>query len=223
MVTVVLQEQIVAKAIEVADAEGLDQVSMRTLAVKLGVGTMTLYSYVESKDHLLDLMQEAVLAEVLLPDDLPDDWRAALHLLARQTYDTFTRHTWLVERLGWIHVAGPNSVKGIEQNLAAIASLGLDWPTAERFLRTVYDYTFGCAVRGLALERAGRKRFPDAAVSGGMSPAARRLVETGDLPYVAQVLHEQDGRRPERHDFDEGLEIVLDGIAAQLAAGANRA
>jgi AcrR family transcriptional regulator len=218
MATVVLQEEIVAKAIEVADAHGLGDVSMRTLASKLGVGTMTLYSYVESKDHLLDLMQDAVLAEVLVLDDLPADWRQALRLLARETYETFTRHTWLIERLGWIHVAGPNSVKGIEQNLAAISCLGLDWPTAERFLRTVYDYTFGFAVRGLALERAGRNRFPDAAVRGEMSAEARQLVDTGDLPYIARVLREQGGYRPERHEFDEGLEIVLDGIAAQLAA-----
>ena len=63
----------------IADAEGFDAVSMRRIATELDAGTMTLYHYVRTKDELLTLVIDAVMGEVVIPDDepMPDDWRAA--------------------------------------------------------------------------------------------------------------------------------------------------
>src|SRR5262249_21982259 len=73
------REQIAAAALAIADAEGMEAVSMRRVAADLGAGTMTLYHYVRTKDELIALMDDAIVGEVLLPDDeLPRGWRAAM-------------------------------------------------------------------------------------------------------------------------------------------------
>src|SRR5580693_6496914 len=77
------REQITAAAIRIADAEGLDAVTMRRVAAEVGSGTMTLYRYVPTKDHLLDLMIDATEGEVVFPDVAAGDWRAGLRAVGR--------------------------------------------------------------------------------------------------------------------------------------------
>src|SRR6476661_5122429 len=67
--------QIVESAIAIADAEGIDNVSMRRVAERLGVGAMSLYRYVPSKAELLDLMVDAVYGERPAPADADGGWR----------------------------------------------------------------------------------------------------------------------------------------------------
>src|ERR671915_993295 len=71
-------ERIVEAAIRVADAEGLAALSMRRVAGELGVGTMSLYTYVPGKAELLDVMLDTVLAEQARPDEAAGGWRAGL-------------------------------------------------------------------------------------------------------------------------------------------------
>ena len=80
------REQIAAAALAVADSEGIDAVSMRRVAQELGAGTMTLYHYVRTKSDLLDLMDDSIMAEVLVPDDeLSSNWREALTAIAKRS------------------------------------------------------------------------------------------------------------------------------------------
>src|SRR5215217_7745920 len=72
------RDDVIRAALEVADAGGFEAVSMRNVAQRLGVGTMTLYSYVTSKEDVLDLMFDEVMRELLVPEPQPDDWREAL-------------------------------------------------------------------------------------------------------------------------------------------------
>src|ERR1700683_3673998 len=89
------REQITAAAIRIADAEGLDAVTMRRVAAEVGSGTMTLYRYVPTKDHLLDLMIDATEGEVVFPDAPAGDWRAGLRAVAWMQRDRLLRHPWL--------------------------------------------------------------------------------------------------------------------------------
>src|SRR5882757_9272482 len=105
------REMIVQKALEIADAEGYEALSMRRIASELGAGTMTIYHYVATKDELVTLIGDAVMGEIVIPDDeLPDGWRDGMAELARRTLAIFMTHPWIVEHLdeGDPSAAGPN-------------------------------------------------------------------------------------------------------------------
>src|ERR1700691_4988170 len=87
------REKIAAAALDIADKEGFEAVSMRRVAQELGVGTMSLYYYVKTKDDLIGVMDDALMGEALLPS-LPKEWRRAMTKIARQTHSVFVRHPW---------------------------------------------------------------------------------------------------------------------------------
>src|SRR6188472_3619062 len=88
---------IVRAAIAIADAEGLDAVSIRRVAAVLDARPMSLYTHVASKDDLVDLMVDEAIADVLLPEPLPTDWREAMRAIAAQSYRAFRAHPWALE------------------------------------------------------------------------------------------------------------------------------
>ena len=78
------REAIVSAAVAIADREGLAAVSIRRVAAELGIRPMSIYTHVASKDDLVDLMLDQVIAEALVPEPLPEDWREALRQLAHR-------------------------------------------------------------------------------------------------------------------------------------------
>src|SRR5690242_11749769 len=94
------REQIAAAALAIADTEGFAAVSMRRIAGELGAGTMTLYYYVRTKDELIALMDDAIMAEVLIPTEaFPTHWYDALTAIALRTWDVLVRHPWVLQYL----------------------------------------------------------------------------------------------------------------------------
>ena len=91
---------IVRAAIAIADAEGLDAVSIRHVAAALDVRPMSLYTHVASKDDLLGLMVNEIVGDVLVPEPLPTDWREAMRAVAVQSYRGFVAHPWALEAFG---------------------------------------------------------------------------------------------------------------------------
>ncbi len=89
--------RIVRTAIELADAEGLAALSMRRVAERLGVGAMSLYTYIPGKAELLDLMLDQVQGELLMEELPGGDWRARLEARARQDWALYERHPWLLQ------------------------------------------------------------------------------------------------------------------------------
>jgi AcrR family transcriptional regulator len=112
--------EITAVALRVADAEGLDAVSMRRVAAELGTGAASLYRYVETRDELLDLMTDAAAAGYdLTPPS--GDWLAALVALGAQARTILRRHRWLAALVVTRPVIGPHTVAVIEYYLAVLA------------------------------------------------------------------------------------------------------
>src|ERR1700742_1594218 len=116
------RKQIVDVALQIADAEGLDAVTMRRLGTELRAGAMSLYHYFQSRDELLDLMGDAVAAEMLVPS-LPGDWRPALRAIALKSRAAFLSHPWLLLTLQDRPRVSPNLLRHIEQSSQAVAPL----------------------------------------------------------------------------------------------------
>lgn len=215
------REQIATTALAIADAEGLDAVSMRRVAADLGAGTMTLYHYVSTKDELLSLMDDAMMGEIVLPDEqLPrDDWRTALTAIARSSRGAFDRHPWALQGLRGTRF-GPNAMRHFEQSLAAVEATGL--PPSERLalVAIVDDFVFGFVMR-----QAGDtpERTTD---DGGWDERAAfdyldRMVAAGDFPALGRLLGNGGGDRAAAWQdvsagwgdrFEHGLSLLLDGI-----------
>ena len=221
--------QIAAAAIEIADSEGFDAVSMRRVAQELGAGTMTLYHYVRNKDELVMLMNDAVMGEVLVPDnELPEDWREAIAAIARRSHEAFQRHRWTLDRVTDISI-GPNGIKHFEQSLQAVASTSL--PVRERLhlISLVDEFVFGYSLRE-TLDFGGE-------VGGEQWPAGtlelfERELQSGAYPHTGSLIAElqaadvAEGTRramqiisdPAR--FEQGLSQLLDGIEAGMGRAA---
>ncbi|MEV3984478.1 TetR/AcrR family transcriptional regulator [Nonomuraea sp. NPDC049758] len=146
--------RIVRAAVELADAEGLEGLSMRKVADRLGFTTMSLYRHVPGRDQLVDLMRDEVLGEALVtasdgpdaasdgpdaasdgPDaasDGPDaasdadgGWRGRLEEAARRAWELRMRHPWLAEVRGSRHLPGPNAVAHYDHMLGALTGTAL--------------------------------------------------------------------------------------------------
>jgi AcrR family transcriptional regulator len=118
--------------VEVADAEGLAGLSMRKVADRLGFTSMSLYRHVPGRDHLVDLMCDAVLGP-LAPEFAEDagagGWRTRLEAWARAGWRLRQRYPWLAEVRGPRHVPGPNAIAHFQYGLRVVAEAGL--PPAE--------------------------------------------------------------------------------------------
>jgi AcrR family transcriptional regulator len=206
-------------AIEIADSEGFDAVSMRRVAERLGAGTMTLYHYVRNKDELITLMSDAVMAEILVPEDeLADDWRTALTQIASRTRDVFSAHHWIFERMGDGR-PGPSGMRHFEQSLQAVAPLGLGRYETFELIGTVDDYVFGHALREVQEMEEHERGWPPEVLdffkrelASGRYPLINDFFG-GDIDSSFDAVLEfltQPGR------FERGLNRLLDGIEAEL-------
>ena len=152
-------DKVVDAGIALADAKGLAAASMSGVAKQLGAGTMTLYTYVPSKEELLDLMVDQVLGERELPgpdDPRPNDWRDQIDLYSEQTRAMFGRHPWLSGISTIRPPVGPGMLAAREYLLSACAVLGLSarqTNTAALAITTYIDSAASLEAESEQLER----------------------------------------------------------------------
>jgi AcrR family transcriptional regulator len=190
------REKIAAAALAIADAEGFEAVSMRRLAQELEVGTMSLYYYVKTKDDLIAVMDDALMAEALLPS-LPKGWRRAITEIATRTHSVFLRHPWaLVSMLS--APPGLNAMRHMEQCLEALAETSMTAKKKLTLLAMVDDFVFGHALREAASDATVDLEFASAQIA------------TGAFPRLAEVFG--GGRIDAGKDrFKVGLRVLLEG------------
>ncbi|HEY4279898.1 MAG TPA: TetR/AcrR family transcriptional regulator C-terminal domain-containing protein [Conexibacter sp.] len=191
--------RLVAAALELADAEGLDAVSIRRVAGELRARPMSLYTHIASKDDLVALMLNAVSAELLVPGELPADWRDALRAIARQSFAAYLAHPWMLSAFGRGPRVGPNQLRRAEQSAAAVAGLPIDPADAWTALRIVHEWTMGHALHVITLRE-------DSELEKQLANA-----DPASFPQMAKVFPATRGK-PHDTSFDAALEVVLDGI-----------
>jgi AcrR family transcriptional regulator len=188
------RERIAAAALSIADGGGFEAVSMRRVAQELGVGTMSLYYYVKTKDDLVAVMDDALLGETLLPS-IPKDWRRAITEIATRTHALFLRHPWaLVSMLS--APPGLNAMRHMEQCLEALAETSMTTKQKLTFLAMVDDFVFGHALREAASDAAIDLDFAKTQMATGAFPRLKEVFSGGNL-------HVGEGR------FKKGLRVLL--------------
>ena len=206
------RERIVGAAIRLADAAGLEAVSLRKVAAELDAGPMRLYGYIATKEELLDLMVDAVYAEI---QPHGEDWRTALRSLAEATRRAAQQHEWLGDLIGGRPQLGPNTLAAGDAVVAAMGDLDLD--VIVPAVAAVRAYVIGAVRREISERRAERASGMDLSeFQAAHGPYLERTFATGRFPALARMVR-QGPHLSADETFHRGLEFVLDGIEAQIS------
>lgn len=193
-------ERIVEEAVALVDAEGLDALTVRRLAARLGTGSATLYRHVASLDELLVLLVDHVLGEVDLPaPSMPP--RRRIEAMATGLRDVLLRHAGLVPALPAAPLLGPNARQGSEIALTTLIDAGFALDAAATAYVVLVDYVLGAVFFDSA--RAGRHGDHVGTDGSAVLDATRVSIEGLG----------SDGA------FAAGLAALLDGFLATHASG----
>ncbi|WP_419995989.1 TetR/AcrR family transcriptional regulator [Streptomyces boninensis] len=214
---------IVTAAIAVADAEGIEAVSMSRVAKELGASTMALYRYVATKDELVVLMVDAAIGPPLPLPDGATGWRAGLEHWATAMRESLLTHLWAVHLVA-AHgpPVTPNQLAWLDQSLQSLADTRLDYGE-----KVAVSLLVSGLVRselslvalmqqdpaGTAQRLAGYGKFLARVTGDGRLPALGAAVAAGTFDDMDEDLA---GEAEEFDDFAFGLQRALDGVAAYL-------
>jgi AcrR family transcriptional regulator len=211
----------VAAAIEIGDTEGIGAVSIRRIAAHLNARAMTLYTHIDRKEDLFDLMVDEIVHELLLPEEeLFLDWREGLAGIARRERQAILEHPWLIEVLGQRLTPGPYRLRHIEQSMRAAQGLGLDGPETIRIVWAIKHYMLGCVVRENLDSDLHRKDACGQSHAEAVRPYLLAMMADGDFPHLRPLIESAALVKPTADErFEQGLAWLLDGIEASVHRG----
>lgn len=221
-------EQIVQSAIAIVDADGLDALSMRRVAEALGVGTMSLYTYVPGKDELLDVMLDTVYAELVEPHKSAT-WRAGLEWHARLAWNFYHRHPWVLQLSVARAILGPHEMAAYDATLAVALDTGLSGSEIAGVVGLISSFVRGAAQNALdAALAAQRTGVSNDEWWMARAPLLEKYFDPDRFPAVKQVealgafeAVDDTGDylvQHARRDFEFGLQRVLDGIESYVSS-----
>jgi AcrR family transcriptional regulator len=200
------RELIIAEALELIEAEGLDNLSTRSLGARLGVQAMALYYHIPSKDALLDLVTGRLAAMVEFAP-LSDDWRAELETVAHSYIGIARRFPRAFPLLAMRRFNTPETLLVLEKAFAIFRRAGLPPASVAAAFRLQGYFMNGAGLAEVATIEAARR--PDF-----------QLPDPGflkDFPLVAETVPFLAADRLDGI-FEKGLKVILDSIEAEIAA-----
>jgi AcrR family transcriptional regulator len=205
-------DRVLRAALQLADEDGLDALSMRTLARTLKVEAMSLYNHLPSKEHILDGLVDLVAGEIELPQ-LGGDWRVAMRRRAQSAHAVLMRHPWatmlFVSRLN----IGPNMLRYVDATIGCLRQAGFSYPMADHAWNALDAYIYGFTLQKL--------NFPlDPAEYASAAAKFLPLIPPEQFPYLNGMSQEViAGRHDGLHQLELGLELLLDGLERLRGAG----
>ena len=203
------REAIAAAALQLVDEAGLSALSMRSLAAALGTGPMTVYNYVADKEGLEELVVAAVVAEVRVPEPT-DDWKQDAYAIADAMWQGIRGHPAAIPLVLTRRTASATGFAVANALIAALERAGL----ADRDRLAAFHAVLGFVVGAAQAELAGPFTRGGTA---GQTAARIGSVAGQDHPNV-EALSAVAMQMSVEEDFDRGLRMLLDGIAARAAA-----
>lgn len=211
----------ISAAVDLAEADGVDAVSMRNIAARLDVRAMAIYSAIPSKQDLIALMVDRAYADTYSSGSAPavNDWRKGLGDVAEANRNVHVKHRWLLDIAPARSLMGPNEAHKTELELRVLDGIGLSDIDMERALSLLLTHVAQQARLGSQLLRERRDTgLDDDAWWGEALPGLSRVYDPAHLPVLVRVATAASvGKKTsEQTGFDFGLERILDGIAALL-------
>ncbi|OKH24040.1 TetR family transcriptional regulator [Chroogloeocystis siderophila 5.2 s.c.1] len=189
----------------IADEEGVESLSMRKLAQKLGVKAMSLYNHVTNKDDILCGIVDIVVSEIEVPS-LETDWKTAMRRRAISAHEVLLRHPWATMALMSQMNTGSAMLRYVDATLGCLCKAGFSFEMADRAWNAIDSHIYGFTLQEL--------NFPLAATE--YAEVAKNFVAfipADQYPYLNQLTHHViEGRYDGIHDFEFGLELILNGL-----------
>jgi TetR/AcrR family tetracycline transcriptional repressor len=203
-------ETVIAEATELIRDEGFEALTMRRLAARCGVTAMSLYRHVQTKEELLVILANRLLDHLDVPDGDGQDWRSDVAGVFGALHRMWLAHPEFAQIIAAQPADGKVAYRWLERVFAALERAGL----SDRQIVGAYD-TLASYTAGFNQQHTGR-RSP-AAASARL--ARLRDIEASEFPHVA-VFAELLTSRDAVAGYDEGLNLILDGIAKQVHGSA---
>lgn len=199
-------ETVIAQATELLREEGFEALTMRRLAARCGVTAMSLYRHVQTKEELLVILANQLLDHLNVPDGDGQDWRSDVAGVFSALHRMWLGHPEFAQIIAAQPADGKVALRWMERVFAALERAGL----SDRQVVGAYD-TLASYTAGFNQQHTGR-RSP-AAASARL--VALRDIEGSEFPHVA-AFAELLTSRDAVDGFDEGLNLILDGITKQV-------
>lgn len=219
-------DAVVDAALGLADEGGLDALTMRAVAQRLGVTPMTLYTYVPGKAELLDLMLDSVLLGMerapFVPGGAP--WRERVTAVADANRALYLGHPWLAELRVHRPPLGPGVMAKYEYELGAFEGLGLDDVAMDSALSHVLGFVQSAARTELEARAVDRESaMSDHEWWDAHAPLLERVLDAERYPLASRVGEAAavayQGMYDPEYAYAFGLARVLDGLAALIPPG----
>lgn len=213
------RERVLAAALQVADTEGLDAVTMRAVAAAVGVEAMSLYHHLPGKEGLLDGLVDAVAGEVQAEIDtlapIEDDWRADVRQQSLAARRVMLRHPWAPGLIG-TRQTPPLSLYGrFEQVMGAMVRGGMSYRLGHQALHSLGSMVLGftqelftVTVAGPAQAEVGDATMDELAAMAEVMPHISAMV-------AAELHHQSDpsiGWCDSQTEFEFTLDLLMDGL-----------
>lgn len=200
------RERILRAAIDVADKEGLEALTMRRLGAQLHVEAMSLYKHVANKDEILDGIIDLVIAEIELPA-AGSDWQDAMRQRARSAREVFVRHSWALGLYEKRDHTGPAVVGHVNATIGILRTAGFPIDKAAHAFWILDCFVYGHVVMESAMSFDGGADAPPP------ESAAEAEALAAEFPFVAEMMaHAQQVSYSMDGEFELGLELVIDAI-----------
>jgi AcrR family transcriptional regulator len=204
------KERIVHAAVALADADGFEALSMRSLAEELGAAPMALYRHVDNKEELLDAMVDIVFGEVEFTRG--GGWRTAMRARALQMREGLLRHPWAIGRMESA-TPGPANLRHHNATMGCLREeAGLPFRMAVHAYSVMDSYIYGYALQEKTLPFKTPEEFEEVVEERARTLAAEPS-SADEYPYLSEIVVEfANSGYDYAEEFEYGLDLILDGI-----------
>jgi AcrR family transcriptional regulator len=222
-------DQVIAAAVEIADADkDLAALSMRRVAESLGVGTMSLYTYVASRAELVEAMLDSVYGEAVtqLEEIKEGDWREGLRQVAAVDWAMYLRHPWVLQIFTGRPPLGPNAIAKYDLELRVVDGIGLTDVEMDAAITLVHTHVEGVARRKVEAERAERRTgITDSQWWRMAGPELAEVFDPERFPVADRVGRAAGEAHQAAYDLELeyvfGLDRLIEGLAALVGRSAD--
>jgi AcrR family transcriptional regulator len=201
------RERVLRAAVAIADARGIESLTMRALGEQLGVEAMSIYYYVANKDELLDGMVDLVYSEIELPPR-EDDWKTAMRRVATSAHEALSRHRWAITLMETRTRPGPANLRHHDSVIRTFREAGFSIAQAIHAFSLLDSYVSGFALQELTLPFDTPGELAEAAES------VLRQFPADEYPHLAETITEHITKPGYNYtdEFEVGLDLILDGL-----------